>query len=135
MLLSTIGNYASENGVIFCLEPNPAIYGTNFLNTTKEALQFCKRLNNNGIGVNLDFGTIIANGESLDFSSDELDLIKHVHISEVFLMPIEERQEHYLLKEVLSSTNYSGCVSVEMRNTGETNDIINAALYLLEVYS
>ena len=129
-----IGKYAEEQGVVFCIEANPTIYGTNFLNTTREALDFVDKLDNPGLGVNLDFGTIIANEETLDFSYEDLYWVEHVHISEPMLTPIKRRDEHKVLREILEDYEYDGCISVEMKLTDRDDDIKDAALYLKEVF-
>ena len=130
-----IGEYAYQNGVSFCIEPNPVIYGTNFLNTTREALDFCKELKSKGIYVNLDFGTVIYNQEPLDYSADDLRIIKHIHISEPKLVPIKPRDEHKALKKILEDNRYTGYISVEMAKTEQTDDIYAAAEYLKEVFA
>lgn len=130
----SIGEHAIKKGVFFCLEPNPVIYGTNFLNTTMEAIEFCRKLDNKGVGVNLDYGTIIYNNEAIDFSDEEMSYIKHVHLSEPMLIPIVKREEHKVLKKVLERTQYDGCVSIEMVRTENKDDIIKAGEYLKEVF-
>ncbi len=116
------------------MEANPAIYGTDFLNTTAEALEFCREVGNEGIRVNLDFGTILANKETLRFSRQDVALIRHLHISEPNLAPIREREQHRELREILERCGYCGFVSVEMSDSGEDTDILDAAVYLKEVF-
>ena len=41
----TLGNYAKEKQTVLALEPNPTIYGTNFINYTDEAFNFVKKIN------------------------------------------------------------------------------------------
>ena len=129
-----IGDYAFGEGVIVSVEPNPQIYGTNFLNTTREALDFCHLVNNEGLRVNLDFGTIIYNNESISFTDQDIEMIGHVHISEPYLKPIEARVEHKTLKETLIKHGYCGYISVEMGVSERQEDIVEAAVYLKEVF-
>ena len=129
-----LGNYAVEKGAVIAIEPNPAAYGTDFLNTTREALEFCKDAGCDGLKINLDFGTIIINGESFDFSDEELALVNHVHISEPNLTPVKRRKGHEQLKTALEKSGYGGYVSVEMSPGGTDSDIEDAALYLKEVF-
>ena len=39
-----LGDYAKLKNTVIALEANPDIYGTNFINTTKEAFSFVKKL-------------------------------------------------------------------------------------------
>ena len=131
---NTIGDYASVKGIKICLEANPVIYGTDFINTTKEAAELCKELNSDGICINLDIGTVIANDESLSTIDEVISLIGHVHVSEPMLKPVIKRSLHCELKSILSANNYNGCISVEMAKTGKIEDIEEAAYYLKEVF-
>lgn len=133
--LRAAADYAAVNGCTIAFEPNPADYGTDFVNSTPEALALARGVARNGCSVNLDFGTIIMNGESLLLAKDDVALISHVHISEPFLAPIERRAAHGELRALLEQNGYDGHVSVEMKNTGEIVDIKRAALYLKEVFA
>ncbi|MCL1831221.1 MAG: sugar phosphate isomerase/epimerase [Oscillospiraceae bacterium] len=129
-----IGNYAKEHDVVFCIEPNPTIYGTNFLTTTRQALDFVGQLNNDGIALNLDLGTIIANSEAIELSTSDLDLVGHVHISEPMLVPPVKRDEHQKLKDLLQQYRYNRYISLEMASNENADDIYDAAEYMFEVF-
>lgn len=133
--LNKIADYAAGNGCVIAFEPNPEIYGTNFINTVSEAIMLVRDIKNLGFKINLDTGTIIANAENLDDISQNIRLVNHVHISEPFLKPIERRGLNKDLAGILSGTEYAGFVSVEMANTNCIDDIKNAARYLCEVFS
>jgi len=130
-----IADFAQEHGVVFALEPNPTIYGTNFLNTTAQALEFCRQLNKTHLKINLDFGTILHNREELNFTKEDVNLINHVHISEPNLKPIIRRPEHLKLNKILEQFDYRNYVSVEMGINENVNEILQAAHYLKEVFS
>ncbi len=118
-----IGDYASENGVCFSIEPNPVIYNTNFIVTTVEAINLVKDINNLGIKINLDLGTIIQNNENINIIKDNVNLINHVHISEPNLKAIKKRQIHTELIKILEDNNYQGYVSIEMEKQEDTQEI------------
>lgn len=128
-------NYADTAHCTVALEPNPVIYGTNFINTTAQAGALCRAVGMQGFGINLDFGTIIENDEQMDEIEKCLDCVVHVHISEPNLVPIQHRPQHVQLRSLLEHQKYEGYVSEEMKNTGDLNDILNAAAYLREVFS
>lgn len=131
---SELGDYAFKNGTVLALEPNPAIYGTNFLNTTNEALDFVKELNNKSLKVNVDLGTIIHNDEDISIIANEIQFINHIHISEPYLESISERTVHNDLYRLLKEHNYSNFVSIEMKNTEDLSIVENAIYYIKDVF-
>ena len=116
------------------MEPNPEIYGTNFLNTTTEAVDFVKKINNQGLKVNVDMGTIIHNNESLDVIANNIDFINHIHISEPYLEPITEREIHTELYKLLKKYSYGNFISIEMKNTNDIQLVKNAIHYITNVF-
>jgi len=125
-----IGNYAADCGTSIAIEPNPPIYNTNFINSTAEALDFCKKLNNPGIKINADLGAVIYNKENINILKDNIDLINHVHISEPYLAPLEKRELHAELKDL----NYDKYLSVEMADINDIEAVKNIILYIKEIY-
>lgn len=111
-----LGNYALDREVVIGMEANPAIYGTNFLNTTQDALKFIKQVDSEGVKLNFDVGTLLANNEGLDVLADNIEMISHVHISEPGLKMIEKRKLHNELAEILEKNGYNKYVSIEMVN-------------------
>jgi len=128
-----MGDYANTNGTCIAIEPNPVIYNTNFINTTAEAFELCKRLNNPGVKVNIDIGTIIHNTESIDLLKNNIDLVNHVHISEPRLVPVEKRLIHIDLIKMLGSLNYSRFFSIEMGNQNDIDMLKQIILYAKEL--
>lgn len=129
-----LGDYAMENHTIVALEANPIIYNTNFLNTTEEVTEFVKKLNNNGIRVNLDLGTIIYNEESMDIIKNALPYTNHIHISEPNLEPIMKRKLHEELAALLINSNYDKYVSIEMKKNNDLHYILDAIEYVSNVF-
>ena len=78
-----LGDVAAAHGVLFCLEPNPAIYQCNFMTTTDETAAMVARLDHPAIRLQLDVGAIALNGESAaEMIGRHATLIGHVHASE-----------------------------------------------------
>ena len=127
-----IVGYAVECNVTIALEPNPPIYGTNFINRTEEAFAFVKDIK--GLAVNIDCGTIIENSENLKIISDNLNLVNHIHISEPNLVKIEERILHNELYSILKNGDYDKYVSVEMKNLGNIELVKQTAEYVRRVF-
>jgi len=126
-----ISNY--NKNVIISIEPNPIIYGTNFINTTIEAFDFVKKLNVENIKVNLDIGTIIQNNENISIIKNNIDFINHVHISEPNLNFIQKRELHKNIFEILSKCKYNKFISIEMKNMDDIDRVKKIMYYIKEV--
>lgn len=128
----TINDYAFEKGVVVAIEPNPTIYNTNFLNTTKEAITFVKNLGCEAIKINCDLGTVLYNEESIDYIIKNIGLINHIHISEPNLLVPEKRNIHKMLIENLERTGYNKYVSIEMKKS-DLDTVKKTIKYLLSL--
>lgn len=126
----TLGEYAAGNGTVLAIEPNPAIYGTNFINTTEDAFAFVKRINSRGFRVNLDVGTMLANGETPKVIMGKTAYINHVHISEPGLGLILQRDLHRDLIKILKEENYQGFISIEMGKRECNEEVIKILDYV-----
>lgn len=83
-----LGDIAADNGVIVCLEPNPSIYGANFMTTSLETCSVVNDIDHPAIKMQLDTGAIIINQEDISAIVTQVkDVIGHVHISEAHLAP------------------------------------------------
>lgn len=126
------GELSAAKNCIFALEANPPIYNTNYLNTTAEAFAAAKQCGP-GVGVNLDFGTIIENVESLEVIADNLGMVSHVHISEPYLAPIVRRAAHKELAQLLRAGGYGGYVSAEMKRA-DPDEVLRVMDYIAEIF-
>jgi sugar phosphate isomerase/epimerase len=132
---SELAQYSIKKDTILAIEANPEIYGTNFLNTTKQAIEFVKETNQLGLKINLDLGTIIHNNEDLQIVFDNINLINHIHISEPYLELILERTIHKELAKILRATNYKNYVSIEMKNLNDTKNLREVMKYTKSVFN
>jgi sugar phosphate isomerase/epimerase len=126
---SRIADYAAVNHTVIALEPNPPIYSTNFINTTPEAFELCRKINLPGFKVNIDVGTMLENTEPVWIIAQNLDIINHIHISEPKLVPIEKRDIH---KEIFA-LDYNKYVSIEMGNCNDLTKVKNIIKYIKEL--
>lgn len=129
-----LGDYAYAHHTTLALEPNPSIYGTNFINTTEQALEYVKNINSPGFKVNLDLGTMIANEETVEIITSNLKWINHIHISEPFLNPIEKRTLHRELIHILKAQNYQGFLSIEMKKCETLEPVMQCIEYLASLF-
>ena len=128
-----IGDFAERNNVVIGIEANPAIYHTDFLNTTREAIMFLKDISNPALKLNLDVGTMICNEEQMDMIANEIDLVSHVHLSEPNLEPIVPRKIHCEMIKILADANYNGYISIEMKKGLSIPQIIDKINYLKSI--
>ncbi len=126
----TLGNYAINHGTVLAIEANPVIYGTNFINNTKEAIELINEVGSKGFKLNLDFGTIVYYGEKMEDIAMYTSLINHVHISEPSLKLVEQRIEHSKLLEILKDSTYDGFVSIEMGRRENVSEVFKTIDYV-----
>lgn len=131
-----LGEYARMCGTVIGMEANPPMYHTNFINTTKEALELVRRVDSRGFLLNLDVGTMLACGEDCTELQGSIRLINHVHISEPGLKPVQKRVLHRELKKILWEEHYDGFVSIEMGKTedGSLGALRSAMAYVQSVF-
>jgi len=130
-----LGVYAKEKDTVIAMEPNPTIYNTNFINETAQAFEMVKEVSSDGFKVNVDFGTILQNHESLKVIEENVPLVNHVHISEPFLEKIEKHDLHKSLSRILRENDYSGYVSIEMKKMNDLDIVRSVMEYVKEVFS
>lgn len=127
-----LGDEAAAAQTILALEPNPAAYGTNFLNRFDETEDFVRRLDHPAIRLILDAGALIMNDELdvLDrLSADQVQRISHVHLSEPQLAPAPA--DPLTASRILRSmrgAGYEGWFSIEMRAPPGGLDDLDRAL-------
>lgn len=125
-----IGDYAAEKQTVIGIEANPPIYNTNYMNDTESALNLIESVDSPGFKLNLDLGTMIQNEENIPILRGKVKLINHIHISEPGLKPIEQRENHQELKQLLVEEDYQNWISIEMGKTDDIAKLEKAMLYI-----
>lgn len=128
-----LGEYAYIHHTCLSIEPNLEIYGTNYINTTLQAIELVKKVNQNGFRVNGDLGTFLYNKETLDIFSDNIKLFQHIHISEPGLERIKEREVHRELYKLLNEADYQGYISIEMKYQDCIEDVRGILEYVRSI--
>lgn len=135
---SRLGDIAAEEGVIICLEPNPVIYGANFLTSTWEAFEFVSDLGHPAVRIQLDTGTVLQNEEPADIIQSVAGQIGHIHISEPHLPPVGTNQDrHAELRDAIKAIGYNAPITLEMlvRSPLPVVETISASLrYAKNIY-
>lgn len=123
MFFKDIAEYAYSKDVCFCIEPNPAEYDSDYLVNTQEVIDFVKKVNHPGIGINLDTGALKMSGEDASMILKAGSLIKHFHISEPMLAPVKNIDEkiHTSYRNALRRICYNRWTSIEMKRVEENN--------------
>lgn len=128
-----LAEYANQHETTIAMEANPDIYGTNFLNTTIEALNFVKEVGCAGFALNYDIGTVIHNKEEL-LSLDDIKFVNHVHISEPYLNRVEIGDLQKELVNLLQNAKYQHFVSIEMKNMQDLMLVKNTVLNVKKIF-
>ena len=126
---------AEKADVILSIEANPKIYGTDFLNSTGEAINFIRQVRCDSLKLNYDLGTMLYNQEKVEFIIGVEKLIGHVHISEPNLEKISRHQEHINILDILKYCNYDGTVSIEMKKQDTLEKVYEVMDYVRQLYT
>lgn len=129
-----IAEYARKKNTVIGMEANPPIYNTNYINTTLDALDLIAEVNSEGFKLNLDVGTMVANSESAEILRGKVHLINHVHISEPFLKPVQSRNLHNELSNLLIEEGYKNFISIEMATVDDLEILKKSMAYVKGVF-
>lgn len=114
-----LGDRAVAAGTVIAMEPNPVVYGTNFLTTLAEARDFVIETAHPGIRLILDLGTMAINGQGDQTAvlvPGLLPVLNHVHVSEPQLAPAPADPDRLApVLAALAAAGYSRAVSIEMK--------------------
>lgn len=125
--------------VSLCIEPTPAVYGSDFIRNTDETVALLKAVSSSALRLNLDIGSLVVNEENIeDTIQNNMQYIGHVHISEPFLKMITlDSSFHKRIANKLNANSYNGNVSIEMLpQTNQNGDGIYKTLsFIQKIYS
>jgi sugar phosphate isomerase/epimerase len=114
-----LGDRATAAGVFFCLEPNPARYGANFMLDSAETAAIVEAADHPAIRMQLDTGALSINAEDArQVVETYFRLIGHVHASEPDLVPLGDGDtNHSLIAALVARYLPEQVVSIEMLAT------------------
>lgn len=131
-----VASVAQDNGAIFCIEPNPPVYGCNYVTTSTAGLELVTQVNHHGFGLHLDAAGMALAGEDIGEAIRIVGpAISHFHGSAPELGPLEETVvNHHAAAEALRDIGYSDFVSIEMKRSedGSVMDNVDAAIQLVK---
>lgn len=121
---TALGEHAQQHGATLCIEANPPAYGCDYITTTAEAVELCRRVSNPAVRVNVDLGGITMNGDDPARAIHEAaEFIGHFHASEPNLQPLGAQSDHAAAARALAEIKYDKCISIEMRAVGEGKNV------------
>ncbi|MBI3465257.1 MAG: sugar phosphate isomerase/epimerase [Planctomycetes bacterium] len=117
----SLGEQAQQNGVVFCIEPNPIAYGCDFVTTVSAGVELVREVDHPGFALHLDAAGMHLNGESLlDSLAIATTHCRHFHVSEPFLAPVGTGGvPHAELGSALRQAGYDRWLSIEMKCPGD----------------
>jgi sugar phosphate isomerase/epimerase len=136
---SSLGHIAADLGVTICLEPNPPVYGANFMTNSAETSHVVRLVNHPNIQMQFDTGAITINGEDPEqLIMEHAPIIKHVHVSEPQLMTIGRAETNHALIGSALNKNLDQCIAtIEMVATKEEAHVLTveeALRYTVQCY-
>lgn len=134
-----IGQYARDHGVIFCIEPNAAEYGCDFVTTTQEGIELVQAVNNPGFGLHLDSAVMHISGEIPEESlARAVPCLRSFHASEPNLAPVGSGGvvNHQSFAQALVKIGYQGVVCIEMREVEQESleRVVEAVDWVGQIY-
>ena len=130
--LRSIGPIFADHGSVLAFEANARTYGCRFVTTTADALNLVRDVNNSGVALQIDTGTMLLEGEDPEILLHAAPYAVHAHVSEPNLDPIGSGDvNHGIIGNALRMSSYSGFVSIEMRRTDDWEAALRRAAGIL----
>lgn len=132
-----LGEFAVKNGVIFCIEPNPNIYGCDFITNSNQGLDLVKKVNSQGFRLHLDSAGMTLSDEDIKSAlTKSIAQLCHFHLSEPYLGQVGDGEvNHQLFTHILSDLNYQQWVSIEMKAQHPVNNIPSVTKAIKSIYN
>ncbi len=136
-----MGESAVQHNTCIVIEPNAAAYGCDFIRTAEEGIAFVTAVNHPGVKLHLDTGSMIMMNDDIPAVIRKSGaLLKHFHVAAPELSQVglpETTDIHMSAAEALRDINYTGWVTVEMKDgltTRNTIAVTQAAEFVSHIY-
>ena len=128
-VFNQMADICKSNEIILCFEPNPTIYGCDFVINGMDGYNFVKKLNHSSLKLHLDSACMHLENDSTDVILTASDQLFHFHVSEPNLGEFDNTQvDHTALSRNLDKIEYDNWVSIEMRPSSQPDLSIETAL-------
>jgi sugar phosphate isomerase/epimerase len=127
-----IGPVFSAEGATLAFEPNARQYACRFITTTTEAIDLVEEINTEGVGLQIDTGTVFLEDENPQVLIRAARHTAHAHVSEPDLAPLGTAGvDHRPVAAALRASGYRGSLSIEMRAATDWQAAIAQAVALV----
>ena len=89
-ILERVGEMAARYNCLFCIEPNPPLYGGNWALNLSETLKILRTLDHPSVRLHADTGAMLANKETIVQLEASFDQLASCHISLPGLKPLTQ---------------------------------------------
>ncbi|HUQ20924.1 MAG TPA: sugar phosphate isomerase/epimerase family protein [Gemmatimonadaceae bacterium] len=130
-LFRSLGQHAAFHDVTFCIEPNAAENGCDWIKTSSEGVALVKTVDSKGFRLHLDAAAMSLERENPKSAiGDAADVLHSFHVSERNLAPIStsSSSDHAAFADALRNVNFSGWASIEMIPEAYSLEVIEGAL-------
>jgi sugar phosphate isomerase/epimerase len=126
----------TSEGAMLTFEPNARQYACRFITTTAEAIDLVEEIGTEGVGLQIDTGTLFLEHEDPRILIRAARHAGHAHVSEPDLAPLgTSGTDHRPVATALRASGYRGPLSIEMRAVaGWQAAIENAVALVREIY-
>ena len=127
-----IGPAFAAEGATLTFEPNARHYACRFITTTAEAIDLVEEIDTEGIGLQIDTGTLFLEHEDPQILIRAARHAGHAHVSEPDLAPLgTSGVDHRPVAAALRASGYRGSLSIEMRAAADWQAAIEQAVALV----
>jgi sugar phosphate isomerase/epimerase len=117
----TIDNMLEGTGIVLCIEPNASSYGGQFFTTIAEIVRFLRKHNFNNIFTMCDtHNSWLENKDPIEEVKEYFQYIKHIHVSEPKLIPIDNIESHKRFSQTLKELGYDNIITYEVLDSENT---------------
>lgn len=119
------------------IEPVPAFYGSDFIQTAAEDLAVVQAIDHPAIGLHLDTGCVFLAGDAIDTAiHNGAKQLIHFHVAEPELASFVSPQAHHeSAAKALHTINYDQWISIEMKETSNAvESVIGAVNFTKKIY-
>lgn len=121
-----LGEVATANGTMLCIEPNAPQYNCDYITTAAEGAALVRQIGLEGIGLHLDTACMALASDDLGESiRAHADILEHFHVSAPMLDRVYDRDDvdYAGAANALRDINYDKVISIEMRPGEEGENV------------
>ena len=133
-----VSNVMNSFNCVLSIEPNPKIYGSDFIINTIECIDFIKDMNRKNLKVHIDIGSSKINNENLENTFNKnADLINSIHISEPNLEIIHDKEYHLICSKLIKKYLPNTVLSIEIaeKNIMNLQELEKNIILIKEIYN